>query len=445
MLASPPLSGPVVLGRSEEPEPAEDESGTTLLERQPAVLWLLGGYIWLFLHRPFEVWESLGALHVERLYMAVILLACAVYGGRGWVRNRLTLAFGVFIMALIVCWILSPYEGLGQPVVEDYLKCAVVFVLVLLLVGDERQLRFIVKCFLIAMFLYMAHSFKEFRNGRHEFRMGIVRMIGVDQTFNNPNSFAATLLFALPMTFPFWDEARRWRDRLPLLAYTGLTVVCILLTGSRGNLVGLLCLSALKLLTSKRRVRVLILVAIALPVGWVLLTPSLQNRFLTLVDSKRGPENAKESADFRSHALVDGARLWEQSPATGFGPGSFGKAAGHGWQAHNLYAQTIGEMGTLGAVTFLGVLAAFALNAWEMRVVCGGDPRLSESFDCRVSRAVSLAIILLLILGFGGHNLYRYNWMWFGAFQAVALKSVKDRAELLAEYDEIHGVGDNSD
>jgi hypothetical protein len=31
-------------------------------------------------------------------------------------------------------------------------------------------------------------------------------------------------------------------------------------------------------------------------------------------------------------------------------------------------------------------------------------------------------------LGIGGHNLYRYNWLWFGAFQLAALGIARRRA-----------------
>ena len=57
------------------------------------------------------------------------------------------------------------------PFVEDYLKSAVLFVLVLSVLRDEGQLRLIIKLFLVAMGLYMAHSVKEFFNGRHEYEM----------------------------------------------------------------------------------------------------------------------------------------------------------------------------------------------------------------------------------------------------------------------------------
>jgi hypothetical protein len=399
----------------------------------PYMLWILGGYMWLFLHRPFEIWPWMGDLHIERLYMLGTLLAWSFSSERGWVSNRLSIAFSCLVIALVTSWAASPYPDLAQPVVEEYLKNAVVFVLVMSLVRDERQLRLIIKFFLIAMALYMAHSVKEFFNGRHEYRMGIIRMMGVDDTFSNPNAFAANLLCALPLTFPFWAEARQWRQKAALAGYTGLTVFCILMTGSRASMVGLLCLGFLKLLTSKNRIKVLLILAVSMPGGWFLLPTKKQERFLTLIDPKYGPENAKESAEFRSHALIDGARLWGESPATGFGPGTFGKAAGHGWQAHNLYAQTIGEVGTLGALALAGIVACFALNAYEVRIISSAHPLLTKCFARHVSEAVSLIVVLLLVLGCGGHNLYRYNWMWCGAFQAVALGCIKDRFVLLSD------------
>ena len=32
------------------------------------MMYLLGGYIWLFIQRPFEYWTMLGDLHVELVY-----------------------------------------------------------------------------------------------------------------------------------------------------------------------------------------------------------------------------------------------------------------------------------------------------------------------------------------------------------------------------------------
>src|SRR5438270_797743 len=41
--------------------------------------WVLIGYMFLFIHRPFEVWPVLADLHIERVYMLCALLAVLVY------------------------------------------------------------------------------------------------------------------------------------------------------------------------------------------------------------------------------------------------------------------------------------------------------------------------------------------------------------------------------
>jgi O-antigen ligase len=153
---------------------------------------------------------------------------------------------------------------------------------------------------------------------------------------------------------------------------------------------------------------------------------------MTLIDPSVGPANAQESAEGRTKGLVDGLRVWSRSPVTGFGPNSFGKATGRGFQAHNLYGQTLGELGLLGAVALLGMLLAFALNAAEVRRLARIHGS-KDAFPVLLSRAVSLSVLLMLVMGFGSHNLYRYTWMWFGAFQGIALHCLRLRSRVPQE------------
>lgn len=60
--------------------------------------------------------------------------------------------------------------------------------------------------FLAVMAIYMMHSLWEYHNGRHTFRMGIARLIGVDDTNGDPNSFGATIVYALPFVVAFWTS-----------------------------------------------------------------------------------------------------------------------------------------------------------------------------------------------------------------------------------------------
>ena len=70
--------------------------------------------------------------------------------------------------------------------------------------------------------------------------MGIARMIGVDQTLGDPNSFGASIVFALPIVVAVWKAGLGGRiGRWLLLGYVGLSSLCVLLTGSRSSLLGL--------------------------------------------------------------------------------------------------------------------------------------------------------------------------------------------------------------
>jgi O-antigen ligase len=392
--------------------------------------------MWLFIHRPFEVWPALEPLHVERTFMLVTLAAWAANGERTWTANRINKAFLAFVAVLLCSWLATPYGDVGTKIVEDYLKVAVFFVLVMSTIKDEESLRKVVMMFVGATFLYMLHSAWEFHNGRYEWRMGIVRMVGVDKTFSNPNAFAATILCSLPMILPFWLEAKENKNKrqmLLVLGYAGLSVGCLVLTGSRSAFVGLAVLLSTLALFSGKRVRMVLLLVICAPIGWGFLPAELQNRFTTLIDPSVGPANAQESAEGRKEGWRDGVRIWKDNPLFGVGPGAFRLARGYNLESHHLYGQVLGELGTAGAIAFGSIVVCFVMNTLASRRYGAEQPRLRQTFAYRVSMSVFLSIMLMLLMGFGGHNLYRHLWMWFGAFQAIALACLASNAEAADE------------
>ena len=363
------------------------------------MFWLLAGYMWLFIHRPFEVWPVLGTFHVERVYMIVTIAYWALAADKTWIRNRLNPAFILFWAVVLAAWLFSPYTAIGAKSVEDYFKIVVFYVLVMSTVRDERDLKRLVAAFLVAMGLYMAHSLREFFCGRHWYKMETVRMIGVDMAFNDPNTFGATVLYGLPMVYALWLAATRRWQRWALAGYVTLSVTCILLTGSRTAFAGLCFLSLLIVASSKYRVRLAVLFAVAAPLVWIGLRVDLQNRFLTLIDPSYGPENARASAEGRGRGWRDGVRLWRESPAFGVGPGAFRAARGgemHDMESHHLYGQVLGELGTAGAIAFALVVLGFLKNAWECRRYCRAEPSLKGTFNARIIPAVTVTVVLLL-------------------------------------------------
>jgi O-antigen ligase len=387
------------------------------------MIWLLGGYVWLFVHRPFEFWLWLGDLQVERGYMLLMLGVWLVQPDKGLASNRLHAALAFFVGVMGLCWALSPFRDQAVDVIETVAKVAVFYLLVVTTVRDEKQLGLLLRLYLCAIGVYLLHSLWEYKCGRHVYRMGIARLGGVDLTYSDPNSFAATLVYALPLTLPLWYELKGLSKGLLALG-TAVAAGAVLLTGSRAGFVGLCAVFFIFFLVSPHRKLLFGVSAVGAVVALAALPDFLQDRILTIFDSSYGPQNAQQSASSRLEFLKRAAEVWALSPIIGHGPASFA-SLNKGMNAHNLYGQMLAEVGLLGIAAFLIMLWCFWRNAREVTRLTRGRAR---GLPFQLGRAVSLSVVLLLLLGWSGHSLYRYNWMWLAAFQACAVHCARLRA-----------------
>jgi O-antigen ligase len=391
------------------------------------MIWLLIGYMFLFIHRPFEVWPVLAAVRLERVYMVATLAFAALAPGKRWLPNAQHFAHLGFSAAVFLCWIASPWADKGEEVVENYFKILVFYFLLVSLIHDEGSLKRIVLALLCITFIYMSHSLWEYVNGRHTFRMGIPRLVGVDSSLGDPNSFGASILYTLPFVTPFWLGQPSRKVRLFLIAFVALSFVCIGLTGSRGSFVGLLVWVLVMVLRSRWRWRLLGLSVLAAPLLFAALPGSLQTRFETIINPEVGPKNAQGSALSRLEGLMKGVELWQKNPLTGCGPGAFRPATGSLLESHNLYGQVLGETGSLGAITFVLVLVAFAVNLRRIWLAYRRHPEWERDFPYQLANALALALFMMLFEGNFGHNLFRYSWLWYGGIVIITWHCVQQR------------------
>ncbi len=390
--------------------------------------WLLIGYMFLFIDRPFEVWPWLGDLHVERIYMLLTLAAWCLHPNKRFVPAGLHAAFAAFAVAVLICWGASPWSDQTQDRVEDWVKILVFYGLLVTTVFDERGLQRMTVGFITVMGLYLLHSFREFLGGRHTFRMGIARMIGVDGTLGDPNSFGASIVVALPFAVALWRNGFGGKlAKYGLTGYFGLSILCILLTGSRSSLLGLLAYAGWLIIRSKKRWLWLAAFAVMAPTMFVALPDSLQERFETIIDSDVGPANAKESGEGRIVGFLTGIELFGANPLTGIGPGAWRPATNSKVESHNLYGQLLGETGLLGALSFGAILLAFFVTLRRVSRARRADPVCETDLVYQVPIAVGAGVLLMLFLGNFGHNLFRFNWLWYGGFLAVAAECVRRR------------------
>jgi hypothetical protein len=391
--------------------------------------WLLIGYMFLFIDRPFEVWKWLGDLHIERVYMLFTLGVWVIYPNKRWLPNGQHGAYCAFAFAVVACWGMSPWSEQGQPVVEDWFKIVVFYFLLVTTIHDEEGLQTIAVGFLSVMGLYLLHSFREYLSGRHTFRMGIARMIGVDETLGDPNSFGASIVFALPIVAAVWRAGIGGRlGRFCLFGYVGLSGLCVLLTGSRSSLLGLMLWFLIIIWGSRYRVTAFVCFAALAPLAFVALPESLQTRFETIINPEVRSKSDTESGEGRLEGLVTGFRLWGENPINGIGPGAWRPATRSKIESHNLFGQLMGELGTLGVATFLAVLFAFWANLRAVKKLRGHFPEWQNDLLFTLPRAVGVGVFLLLFMGNFGHNLFRFTWLWYGGFLIIARHCAYRRA-----------------
>lgn len=395
------------------------------------MIWILVGYMWLFLHRPFEVWPILGTIRLERLYMAFTLISWAVLGKKEWTENRVNLGIFGLAAAIFVSSLMSPYlDFLDNGDAQNWFKVLVFFFLIMSTVKKEKDLKILVSAFIFCFFLYMLHSYREYLNGKGKWAMDTWRMVGVDATMNDPNTYGNSIVYALPMLFPLVTLIKKkWQWIFPV-AYFLLSLRCIQLTGSRSSMIALLAFLGCSVLLSRHRMKIIPVVLLSLPILWFSLNENLKERYTTIWDSSLN-EGATSSARGRLDGFWDGLDNFTKSPIWGVGPGCHGIATGKGLYSHNLYGEVMGEEGAIGTLSLLALVSAVFLNHKEARERYQSLKRLGREKDglyCyRVSFAVVGAYGLLLLLGWGGHNLLRYTWLWYAAFQAIATSILRER------------------
>lgn len=394
------------------------------------MFWLVTGYLFLFIFRPYEYWPILGEFRVERIYMLILIFAVATGKGKRYIPHSVTRTVLLFFGALVLSGIAALNFDDAYNRIFDYFKIIVFYFILILTIRDERDLRNFLIAYIAIMFIYLSKSSWEFFvHDRHFYRMGIKRMLGIDNTYGDPNAFAASIIYSLPF---LWAMMRaqfegKWIKRL-LWAYGLLSIVCVIYTGSRSAMVtALLFFFMVGLGTSRKFLSVIGMVFLVLTI-WMFMPEKYQARFMSSFESGIN-QSADESAAGRTYTLKRGVDMFKEFPVLGVGPGNFPKGLElfddySGLNAHNLYGLLLGETGFIGASAFL--LMVLMIIRTHRKVI-----RKAKEFNNNFLRLIGVAsiqaVVLLLFNGNFGGNLYRYNWLWIGAIGVLATHFLRSR------------------
>lgn len=387
------------------------------------MFWLVLGYLFLFIVRPFEYWPIVGEYHIQRLYMLLLMTAVLIWKDKGYISDSINNSVILFFAVLALSSVSALSWNDAQTKLFDYFKLVVFYFILIVCIRDERQLKTFVLAYLAIMFVYVGKSAWEFFvHDRHVYRMGVRRMIGMDTTYGDPNAFAASIVYSLPFLCALLRYKSRnvWKNRM-LWGYALLAPVCIIFTGSRSGMVTALLFVALLWIQTRRKVVGAVVLCSAIIFVWATMPEKYQLRFMTTFQSGIN-ESADASAGGRIYTLRRGVHMFQKYPLLGVGPGNFGKGLEmfddtSGLSAHNLYGMLLGETGLFGFLTFF--LLIYNIISTHRNVI-RKSRNTGDSFYPLVSVASIQSIILLLFNGNFGGNLYRYNWLWIGAIGVLS-------------------------
>ncbi len=431
---------------------------------------MLSGYLFLLIFRPYEYWPMLGEFRIERIYMLIFMTVVFLHKDKRFISNPLNGLVVCFTLTLLLSGAFGISWGNSWPFIVDYLKYVVFYFMVILSVRNEEDFRLVLLAFLGVMFLYVGKSAWEFFvHDRFVFRMGIKRMIGIDTSYGDPNAFAASICYSLPLAWALVRSRFRsaWITRF-LWVYGLLALMAVMFTGSRSGMVTFILFLLLIVLGSSRKVWGILLVGLVLVVSWDYMPEDLQRRFLSTFNGEYSAVGAQASAEGRTRGFLRGLELYKSNPILGIGPHNFpltwpGMATGP--NVHNVYGQLLSELGTAGLLSFGSLLwvlyrqnRSIVVRAQRMiqqkadglgdnsvslqkkgvkgdvsarngfNINAPGPSRGKPSalavqsiprFHSLVGQAIIQTVILMLFKGWADHNLYRYTWLWLAALTVL--------------------------
>jgi O-antigen ligase len=254
-------------------------------------------------------------------------------------------------------------------------------------------------------------------------------------SLDNPNELATILVAALALSLGLAGALRESPvARLGALGAGALCLVGLLLTGSRGGLVGLAIALLAFLLTGARFRGRMVVVAVAVTVAAVgyysyIASPAARERLSDV-----------ESGSGRTDLWTVAWRMVEADPVRGIGAGNFPISSVHFLLqpgsiersdlfiekpkvVHNTYLETWAELGIVGLALFLFILgfgvysASRAMRAFADR----GDLRMEL-----LARAVLVALVAVFASDFFGSRQYNKE-LWFLLGLAPALWAIARR------------------
>jgi probable O-glycosylation ligase (exosortase A-associated) len=325
----------------------------------------LNVYVGLAVLRPQFIFAFAGDLNNLSLFVGTTtLLGWALQGFGSWQFGR---ARGIVIalLAFVAWFALSTIQAMDTDIayraLQELLKIALPFLAGVTLMGSVREWRPILWTIVLSMgYVGFELNLQYLSQGINAAYYGFG---GMDN-----NSFGAGLVAVMGPAIALTLSARTWLGRGLAGVSAALILHTILLTFSRGTMVGFVVMGVMALVMMPKRPKYLLGIAVVVLVAVRFTGPQLADRYSTILVSS---DERDASAQSRVELWMDCLDVVRAYPLFGVGPSNWQNvAASYGWpsgkSAHSVWMETAAETGIPGFLFLFAFFGIALVRLWPI-------------------------------------------------------------------------------
>jgi len=351
-------------------------------------------YVGLAIARPQEIFMFAGDIKSLSLQVGIaMLVGWAINGFGAWKMGRargVVRVFVVFVVLFVVSASMALDTGVAFDSVLEFAKVVFPFLAGISLIKGEKEWRPLLWTIVLCQGYV---GFEQNLNYVKGYNTAAIGFGGMDNNF-----FALSLVTTLGPAVALTLASRRWYSRLVAAVATGFILHTILLTFSRGGMIGLIAVGiAAFVMMPKRPLNLAALLVVAL-VAFRLTGPELFARYSTAFAPA---EERDGSAQSRIELWLDCLKVIEQYPVLGVGPANWRRiASSFGWSedksAHSVWMEIAAEDGIPAALALITFFGLALVRLWPIARVAQTD---ENRYEIAVASSVILAIVGFAVSG----------------------------------------------
>jgi O-antigen ligase len=395
------------------------------LMAQPASFWFVNAYVFFEYVRPQSIYKAIEGPPWAKFCIILAVLAFLVEGREIRMRTVADYCLMAFSAIVVLSSVLAFRPEASYAKLWDYFSWVLIFILISNSIRTEGQFLVLTLAFLLYNFKMSQSATRSWASEGFAFRNWGTS--GAPGWFSNSGEFAIEMVMFIPIAVFFAVGLRRhwhWLTFAVFVAMALTAVIAILGSSSRGGMLGGAVVVLLMVLTTRYKVRGLVLAAALALFVKVMLPPEQTERFETMGDD--------QTSTARIVYWKYGLKVMEDHPVLGIGYSNWADywERDHGYRAlpHNIFIEAGAELGYVGLAGFGALIVATLLvNArTRKRLRPLGERGL---FLSQMAHALDIAMVGYLVGGLFVTVLY-YPFFWINLAMTVALYNAAESVAL---------------